>query len=102
MCSFVLLRSYQTRHSGDTNNDKTPAAVEIVLEAVIILLTGRVMSFQEIRKLLGSGESFLLMMREFRISDMDDHRMQLIGPYVDNPGTFYSVTNCPNLKALNH
>ena len=81
---------------------KPPAAVEIVLEAVMILLTGRVMSFQEIRKLLGSGESFLLMMREFRISDMDDHRMQLIGPYVDNPGTFYSVTNCPNLKALNH
>ena len=65
---------------------KPPAAVEIVLEAVMILLTGHVMTFQEIRKLLVSGESFILMMRDFKISDIDDNRMLLIGPYVDNPG----------------
>jgi len=64
---------------------KPPAAVEIILEAVMILLTGKVMSFQEIRKLMGSGESFILMLREFRISDVSDERMQMIGPYVDNP-----------------
>ena len=34
---------------------KPPAAVEIVLEAVMILLTGKVMSFSDIRKLMGSG-----------------------------------------------
>ena len=64
---------------------KPPAAVEIVLEAVMILLTGKVMGFQEVRKLMGSGESFLLMLREFRISDISDERMQMIEPYVDNP-----------------
>ena len=59
---------------------KPPAAVEIVLEAVMILLTGKIMSFQDVRKLMGSGESFLLMLREFRISDISDNRLQMIEP----------------------
>ena len=64
---------------------KPPAAVEIVLEAVMILLTGRVMPYQDIRKLMGSGESFLLMLRDFRLSEVSMERLQLIEPYVDNP-----------------
>ena len=81
---------------------KPPAAVEIVLEAVMILLTGKVLSFQDIRKLLGSGESFLLMMKNFRISDIDDERMILIGPYVDNPGTsvYVCIHVCTYLQQL--
>jgi pimeloyl-ACP methyl ester carboxylesterase len=64
---------------------KPPAAVEIVLEAVMVLLTGKVMPYLEIRKLMGSGESFLLMLRDFRLSEVSEERLQLIEPYVDNP-----------------
>ena len=64
---------------------KPPAAVEVVLEAVICLLTGKIMPFADTKKLLGSGESFLLMLREFRLEDVTDARLRLMEPYVDNP-----------------
>ncbi len=64
---------------------KPPPAVEIVLEAVMSLLTGKVMSFQDTKRLLGGGEAFLLMLREFRLDDVTDERLRLVEPYVDNP-----------------
>ena len=65
--------------------NKPPAAVEIVLEAVMILLTGRILPYHDIKKLMGSGESILLMLREFRLSEITDDRLKMIEPYVDNP-----------------
>ena len=64
---------------------KPPAAVEIVLEAVVALLTGKNMTFQETRRLLGGGEAFLVMLREFRLEDVTDARLRLVEPYADNP-----------------
>jgi hypothetical protein len=62
-----------------------PAAVEIVLEAVMILLTGKVMSFHDTRRLLKGGEAFLLMLKTFDIEDITDHRLGMVEGYVDNP-----------------
>ena len=64
---------------------KPPAAVEVVMEAVIGLLTGKTISFQEARRLLGGGEAFLLMLREFQLENVTDARLRMIEPYVDNP-----------------
>jgi hypothetical protein len=64
---------------------KPPAAVTVVMEAVIALLTGKVMSVQETRRLLGGGEAFLLMLREFRLENITDARLKMVEPYVDNP-----------------
>ena len=64
---------------------KPPAAVEVVMEAVIALLTGKTISFQEARRLLGGGEAFLLMLREFQLDNVTDSRLRMIEPYVDNP-----------------
>jgi pimeloyl-ACP methyl ester carboxylesterase len=64
---------------------KPPAAVEVVMEAVMVLLTGKVLSFQECRRLLGGGEAFLLMLREFQLENVTDARLKLVEPYVDNP-----------------
>ena len=64
---------------------KPPAAVEVVMEAVIVLLTGKTLPFQEARRLLGGGEAFLLMLREFQLENVTDSRLRLIEPYVDNP-----------------
>lgn len=64
---------------------KPPPAVTIVMEAVIALLTGKILSFQETRRLLGGGEAFLLMLREFRLENLTDARLKLVEPYVDNP-----------------
>ena len=64
---------------------KPPAAVEVVMEAVMVLLTGKALSFQECRRLLGGGEAFLLMLREFQLEDVTDARLKMVEPYVDNP-----------------
>lgn len=64
---------------------KPPAAVEVVLEAVMGLLTGRLSSFQDTRRLLGGGEAFLSMLRDFRLEDVSDSRLRMVEPYVDNP-----------------
>ena len=64
---------------------KPPAAVEVVLEAVMALLTGRSMTFQDTKRLLGGGEAFLVMLREFKLEDVTDSRLRLVEPYVDNP-----------------
>lgn len=64
---------------------KPPPAVEVVLEAVMCLLTGRVMTFQDTRRLLGGGEAFLTMLRDFRLDDVTDARLRLVEPYADNP-----------------
>ena len=63
---------------------KPPPAVEVVLEAVMCLLLGKVLTYQETRKLL-SGETFLLMLREFRLDSVTDARLRMVEPYVDNP-----------------
>ena len=47
-----------------------PAAVEVVLEAVMVLLTGKMMTFQDTRRLLNGGEAFLLMLQQFRVEDV--------------------------------
>ena len=64
---------------------KPPAAVAVVMEAVVGLLTGKTLSFQEARRLLGGGEAFLLMLREFQLENVTDARLRMIEPYVDNP-----------------
>eukprot|EP00981_Chlorochromonas_danica_P008761 scaffold2312_cov165-Ochromonas_danica.AAC.1 len=64
---------------------KPPAAVEVVIEAVMILLTGKYMTFKEAYRLLGGGEAFLAMLKEFDIADVTDKRLQMIELYVDNP-----------------
>jgi hypothetical protein len=48
---------------------KPPAAVEIVIEAVMCLLIGKPISYSAARRLLGGGESFLNMLRELRLED---------------------------------
>ena len=77
---------------------KPPAAVEVVLEAVMGLLTGRLSSFQDTRRLLGGGEAFLSMLREFRLDDVTDSRLRMVEPYVDNPvfrpGNVLPVSAC--------
>lgn len=63
-----------------------PVPIIIVLEAVMVLLTGKVLSFSETRRLLGGGgESFLLLLREFKLEAVTDSRLKMIQPYVDNP-----------------
>ena len=62
-----------------------PAAVEIVLEAVMTLLLGRSTTFADARRFLSGGESFLVMLRDFRLDDLTEARMKLVEPYVDNP-----------------
>jgi Microtubule-binding stalk of dynein motor len=64
---------------------KPPAAVEVVVEAVMSLLTGRIMTFQDTRRLLSGGEAFLTMLREFKLEDVTDSRLKLVEVYVDNP-----------------
>lgn len=64
---------------------KPHAAVEVVMEAVIVVLTGRVMTFKEAHGLLSNGEFFLKMLKEFDIADVTDERLKLVEPYVDNP-----------------
>jgi hypothetical protein len=65
---------------------KPPAAVEVVLEAVMALLTGRATTFQDARRVLGGGgEAFLLMLRQFRLEDVTDARLRQVEPYVNNP-----------------
>lgn len=64
---------------------KPPAAVEVVMEAVMILLTGKAMPFREVHKLLGGGEAFLSMLREFDLRQITEARLELIESYVDNP-----------------
>lgn len=60
-------------------------AISVVMEAVMVLLTGRAMTFDEARRLLGRGEFFLTMLKEFDVADVTDERLRLIEPYVDNP-----------------
>ena len=76
---------------------KPPAAVEVVLEAVMGLLTGKIMSFADTKRLLGSGESFLFMLREFKLEDVSDARLKLLEPYVDNP-----VFRPDNVQSVSH
>jgi hypothetical protein len=64
---------------------KPPAAVEVVIEAVMILLTGKHMSFKESYRLLSGGETFLIMLKEFKIDSVNDEKLHLIEAYVDNP-----------------
>ena len=64
---------------------RPPAAVEVVLEAVLALLTGKTMQFADTRRLLGGGEAFLVMLREFKLEDVSDARLRMVEPYVDNP-----------------
>jgi len=64
---------------------KPPAAVEVVVEAVMCLLIGKPLTFIESKKILGSGEAFLTMLQEFRLEDVSDNRLRLVEPYVDNP-----------------
>jgi hypothetical protein len=64
---------------------KPPAAVEVVLEAVMALLTGKSMTFSDTKRLLSGGEAFLVMLREFKLEDVTDTRLRLVEPYVDNP-----------------
>lgn len=64
---------------------KPPAAVEVVMEAVMALLVGKTLTFAETRKLLSSGEGFLLMLRDFSLETLTDDRLRLVEPYVDNP-----------------
>ena len=44
--------------------------MEVVLEAVMVLLTGKMMTFQDTRRLLNGGEAFLLMLQQFRVEDV--------------------------------
>ena len=64
---------------------KPPAAVEVVMEAVMILLTGKTMPFRDMHRLLSGGEAFLMMLREFDLDQVTDERLALVEPYVDNP-----------------
>jgi pimeloyl-ACP methyl ester carboxylesterase len=64
---------------------KPPAAVEVVIEAVMILLTGKRMPFKDSYKLLSGGEAFLVMLKEFKIDDVSDEKLRLVEAYVDNP-----------------
>lgn len=64
---------------------KPHAAVEVVMEAVVVVLTGRIMTFKEAHGLLSNGEFFLKMLKEFDIADVTDERLKLVEPYVDNP-----------------
>jgi len=64
---------------------KPPAAVEVVIEAVMALLLGKAIIFSESRRLLSGGESFLTMLRDFRLEDVTDTRLRLVDPYVSNP-----------------
>lgn len=64
---------------------KPPAAVEVVVEAVMILLTGKFMTFKEAYRLLSGGEAFLVMLKEFQLSDITDERLRMVEVYVDNP-----------------
>ena len=64
---------------------KPPAAVEVVLEAVMALLTGKSMHFSDTKRLLSGGEAFLVMLREFKLEDVTDARLRLVEPYCDNP-----------------
>jgi pimeloyl-ACP methyl ester carboxylesterase len=77
---------------------KPPAAVEVVMEAVLLTLTGKTFTFQECRRLLTGGESFLLMLREFQLEDLTETRLRLIEPYVDNavfrPENVQPVSSC--------
>ena len=46
---------------------------------------GKVMSFQDIRRLLNGGDAFLLMLQQFCLDDITDARLLLAETYVDNP-----------------
>ena len=61
-----------------------PAAVEVVVEAVLALLTGRALSFQEARRHL-AADSFLPALHNFRAEDVTDARLRLAEPFADNP-----------------
>ncbi|RYH28338.1 hypothetical protein EON65_12485 [archaeon] len=64
---------------------KPPAAVEVVIEAVMILLTGKYMNFKDSYKLLSGGEAFLTMLKDFDVADVTDKRLAMVEHYVDNP-----------------
>lgn len=63
---------------------KPPPAVVVVLEAVTLLLTGSPLAFPEARKLMGNGDQFLQMLKDFRPELVDDTKLKLIQPYVEN------------------
>jgi hypothetical protein len=64
---------------------KPHAAVEVVMEAVMAVLTGKVMSFKDTHRVLGSGDNFMTMLRDFDIREINDSRLEMLEPYVDNP-----------------
>jgi pimeloyl-ACP methyl ester carboxylesterase len=64
---------------------KPPAAVEVVMEAVMILLTGKQMPFKETHRLLNGGEAFLSMLKDFNLDDVTEDRLRMMEVYVDNP-----------------
>ncbi len=64
---------------------KPPAAVEVVVEAVVGLLTGKILLFQDAKRLMSGGEAFLSMLQDFKLEDVTDQRLKLVEPYVDNP-----------------
>lgn len=64
---------------------KPPAAVEVVMEAVMILLTGKHMSFKEAHRFLNQGEVFLNMLTDFNLAEVTDERLRMMEVYVDNP-----------------
>lgn len=77
---------------------KPPPAVAVVLEAVTLLLTGAPLAFPEARKLMGNGDQFLQMLRDFRPDAVDELKLKLIQPYVDNsffrPEYVVDVSRC--------
>lgn len=65
--------------------NKPHAAVVAVMEAVMTLLTGHPMPFDEMKKLLATGDLFLTMLKEFRLEQIDDFILVKMEGYVDNP-----------------
>lgn len=63
---------------------KPPAAVEVTIEAVMCLLIGKVLPYNESRKILANGESLLQMFKDFKLEDVSDSRLLLAEAYVDN------------------
>lgn len=64
---------------------KPPAAVEVVVEAVMCLLFGKLLTFDESKQFFGLGDKFLQMLNEFRVEDVTDETLRLVEPYTDNP-----------------
>ena len=64
---------------------KPHPAVEVVMEAVMLLLTGRNLSLKEANRMMGGGEVFLAMLQNFKVDSVTDERLEQVAPYVDNP-----------------